>query len=302
MSPKLVPIFGAAAILGAGSWVGTIPELNVRPSDQKSSLDAHESHASSSLLGQFRTSISSWLWLRTDLYLHNGVQMRPMTEAEKLAGVRMQKAGQSENHLQEESAILTVVPAAERDFRGVLGDIEREVTAYKDMHEHGHNDARVALPLFRLMTWSDPQFVPGWVIGASVIAHEKSKQAYPMAFAYLTDGLENNPKSIAILTEIARLKLQEKKDFRGAIPYLESARMHWNASKRGNDDDLEAMLEGYRWLCLSYRETGEIERMRERALEGLQIYPDDMPLTRMSAKPPLMLKPEFWRDWYAGKI
>lgn len=228
--------------------------------------------------------------------------MRPMTEAEKRAGIRMQKAAESENHLQEESTILTVVPPAERDFRGVLGDLEREVTAYKDMQEHSHNDARVALPLFRLMTWSDPQFIPGWVIGASVIAHEKSKQAYPRAFAYLSEGLENNPTSIAILTEIARLKLQDKKDFKGAIPYLESARSTWNASKRANEDDTEGMLDGYRWLCLSYRETGDIETMRARAAEGLRIFPDDMPLTRMSAKPPLMLKPEFWRDWYAGKI
>src|SRR5579864_179950 len=79
----LVPTFAVVLMAGGGYAVSDLqPLVSPRASDM-AGLQAHETHASASLLGQFRTSFSSWLWFRTDLYLHNGVEMRQMTDDEK---------------------------------------------------------------------------------------------------------------------------------------------------------------------------------------------------------------------------
>src|SRR5688500_7510109 len=75
------------AMAGCGLFVATLGPI-LQPPEAPAGLDAHETNASASLLGQFRSSASAWLWLRTDLYLHNGVEMRPMTEWEKKSGVQ----------------------------------------------------------------------------------------------------------------------------------------------------------------------------------------------------------------------
>ena len=41
--------------------------------------------------------------------------------------------------------------------------------AYQAMANHKHNDPTAAMPMFRLMTWLDPTFVPGWTTGANIL-------------------------------------------------------------------------------------------------------------------------------------
>src|SRR5258708_9770874 len=111
--------------------------------------------------------------------------MRPMTDGEKGSGVKTEDAADDGHEkLIDESAVLTIIPSKDRDFRGILGDIERATNAYKDMHSHTHNDPIATLPLFRLMTWIDPSFIAGWVTGASVIAREQSKAGALKAINY----------------------------------------------------------------------------------------------------------------------
>ena len=82
---RFVPWAVIAAAVGAGAAAtGFRDEVN--PSIQGAGLEAGEQAAGASLLGQFRSSASSSLYQRTDLYLHGGVELRPMTEGEKQAG------------------------------------------------------------------------------------------------------------------------------------------------------------------------------------------------------------------------
>jgi hypothetical protein len=247
-------------------------------------LDAHETHAAASLLGQFRTSASSWLWLRTDLYLHNGVEMRPLSDEEKAAGHKG-VGGHDDGHeaIMNDDAIVTVVPAERDDFRGVLGDIEREISAYKDMKEHAHRDPKQALPLFRLMTWMDPQFVTAWVTGATVIARDTSEMGTAKAIAFLDEAETHNPNSCAVPTEKARLLISRRKDIRSAKHLLEIA------MKRGLKDP--ARLEeieksglnlAARLLALVYRDSGQVELLKEHLRSARTVFKDDLMLKRLA--------------------
>lgn len=106
-----------ALAIGAG-WNAVGLRDQVDPPHPVAGLDANDSSASASLLGQFRTTTSSWLWLRTDLYLHNGVELRPLTNAERSRGAK--GVGSSEKDLGQalnEDSVVTSIPSPDRDFR-----------------------------------------------------------------------------------------------------------------------------------------------------------------------------------------
>jgi len=303
---KFVPLAALVGIIGSGVFASTLtPVLN--PPVQPGDLNAHEEYASASLLGQFRTNFSAWLWLRTDLYLHNGVEMRQMTEEEKKSGLESTSAKDDGHHkLMDESTVLTIIPPRERDFRGVFGDIERATSAYKDMHDHSHNDPRAALPLYRLMTWFDPTFIQGWVTGAGVLQWDQGKegkQGALKAATYLKEGLKDNPKSVAILNELGQVYAARLHNFKSAIEYLEQARaVGRQKDEVAKQNEQESLEEAYRWLGLCYREDLQLQNMREVASEGLHLFKDDYVLQRLLVTPPMILKPEAQHNWIKQEL
>lgn len=274
-----------AVMAGAGYGVkGLKPICN--PVVPVAGLEAHETHGSVSLLGQFRTSVSGWLWVRTDLYLHNGVQMRPMLAAEHHRGVDSEHGSDGIDEQIKHGAVVTVIPSADRDFRGVLGEVERQVSAYKSMKNHTHNDPKSALPLFRLMTWIDPQFIPGWTVGASVLLRGQSQEAYGKALQYLGEGLEHNPDDIILLKEMGYIWTRPLHDLEKGKSYFERVRTNLRgASVAALDEDAqEAARDSYRWLVLIERDTMRREEAIKVAREGLELFPEDYTLSHTLAQ------------------
>ncbi len=284
-----IPALSVAVVAGMGAK-SLDPIVN--PKASINGLEAHETHASASLLGQFRTNVASWLWLRTDLYLHNGVEMRPMTESEKQSGDRDAKSSDKDGEMMHnDELITTVIPAKSHDFRGVFGDVERAVSAYKDMKGHKHNDPVQALPLFRLMTWLDPSFVPGWVVGGHVIGSQKKvKGSADLALAFLRDGLSHNPNSIALRAELGIRFLRYKKDMDNATSNLSAAIEQSRGAhiEQLDENDADALREAYQWLSLIYRETHQNEKMEAVASEGLSRFKDNRVLFRFLHEPPMI--------------
>jgi hypothetical protein len=217
----LGPTLACSAALATGLNVQSL-QKQVNPPARVAGLEAHETHASASLLGQFRTNGSSWLWLRTDLYLHNGVELRPLTEAERRIGRK--GVGSAEADLGKamgDDDVVTSIPSADRDFRGWFGELERATAPYRGMTNHTHNDPEQALPLFRLMTWLDPSFIDGWTTGATVIARERNKEGTRKSLQFLHEGLQANPGSVSILNNIAFIHITRQRDLATAVRYLE---------------------------------------------------------------------------------
>jgi len=292
-----IALFGMGGTGWLVSGVGSI----VHPPQPPPGLEAHETHAAASLLGEFRTGVSAWLWVRTDLYLHNGVQMRPMSDAERQAGVTSSSAAKDENaQLHNENSVTTVIPPKERDFRGVFGDVERQIAAYKDMHNHKHNNPKLAMPLFRLMTWIDPQFIPGWTTGAAVLSWgEKTKASQARAVDYLLEGLKNNPESVCILADLGHFEVARLQDPRKATEYLERARalgsQHFHQL---SEDDQDALQQTYRWLGLCYRDMKQPDAKRRVLLEGLSIFPEDTVMLSLYCPPPTVLTSKGSLRWF----
>ena len=232
--------------------------------------------ASASLFGQFRASMSDFLWLKVDKYLHNGVDLRGTTEAEQKRGADAVSSASSDgnraHHVGEET---TVVPSAARDWRGPFGSVERDVQPYKDMANHTHRDPKEALPLFRLMTLSNPHFIPGYTTGAAMIARDKTKFAEAQAF--LEEGQKNNPSSIEIAEGLGSLLTLRKRDFGAALPHLLRAVALGEArdAQSLSDDEREAYQNAFRTLVLNRREVGDNPAALAAAKQGLALFPDD---------------------------
>lgn len=291
---------GALCALGiAAGWqaIGLRDEVN--PPARVAGLEASETHASASLLGQFRTSTSSWLWLRTDLYLHNGVEMRPLTEMEQRGGRKgVGSSDQDLSKVMNDDNIVTSIPSPDRDFRGLFGDLERATAPYHGMEGHTHNDPKQALPLFRLMTWLDPNFVDGWTAGATVIARQRDEEGTRKALDFLNEGLKANPASIAIHNDIAFIYITRRKDLKTAVRYLESAH---EAGKRNaavlGEEDKEELAQVYRWLALCYRNLGRYDSMHAILEEGAALFPDDGVIEQLRNQPPSFLTEKGQKIW-----
>lgn len=274
------PIVAAVAL---GSQIGSVSSI-VNPPKRATGLEAQETHAAASLLGQFRTSFSSMLYLRTDLYLHGGVEMRPLSKQEMESGKKgVGHAADEETKIANDDVIVTVIPSAKDDFRGIFGDVERSVASYKDMVGHHHQSPTQTIPLFRLMTLIDPQFIEGWTTGGYAIVFEPKPGSVEKALSYSREGLANNPESIDILGQIAECYLKEVpqigykgRNYKEALPYLQKSRhVGIDHFKTLTTTEKESMQENYRREAVCYRELAMYPEMLEVSVQGLQVFGQD---------------------------
>jgi|GEM_PF-1800041 hypothetical protein len=284
----LSSIFGVVGIalclaLNNRLAVNARPELAAPAGLTMSQQKKLEEVAAASLFGQFRSNIADFLWLKVDKYLHSGVDLRGMTEEEK-RNERIRQLGHAEKGKdgnRQHSSETTVVLDKETDWRGILGDVERDIKPYMDMRNHNHRDPKEALPLFRLMTWSNPKFIPGYATGAVMIAREE--KAFNEAIAFIQEGENNNPESIEIQATFSYLLLRANRF--GGNGNFPAAAIHADKGVRLglardpsslSTDEVEALQDCVRWRVLALRESGEIEQARQAALQGLKMFPKDV--------------------------
>lgn len=272
-------------LLGVSVVSGTLVRLAVPYHTQRAEtldvLAIYDKKAMTSVFGEFRGSFALYLWAKTDEYTHGGVRLRPMTEREKRLG--NVHAASSADGLHTHTDETGVIPEPERDPRWLWGDIERQVKPYFDVRHHFHRPVREVLPLYRFMTWVDPTFVPGYLVGAQMILFD-NKRNLSQALAFLEEGARNNPKSIAIFTELGRYHLVHTKRYELAERYLLQAVENGAEWMPSNPFERDGLLHAYRWLALLAYKRGELGKMRTWAWRGLQRFPDDGVLKMLSTK------------------
>ncbi|MBC8138727.1 MAG: hypothetical protein H8F28_22840 [Fibrella sp.] len=266
--------FAGSALVRSATPVVEIRGAGMSPQMQ----ERLEESATASLFGQFRSSIADFLWLKVDKYMHNGVELRGLTAQEKKGDTPLARTAEEdvEGGFEQHAEETTIVPSAKKDWRGIIGDVERAVQPYEDMSNHKHRDPKETLPLYRLMTASNPQFVPGYVYGAAMISRDRTK--YPEALAFLREGEANNPNSIEIKAEIGMMHVAKIREYRAGIRPLAEAIVIASRRDPGTltDDEKEAWQNAYRWLVLSYRYTGDRKIAYQVAVAGLKQFPGDV--------------------------
>jgi tetratricopeptide (TPR) repeat protein len=252
------------------------PEYKVNP-DPLVMAELYEEHAVTSLMGEFRSTLSGYLWAKADEYLHGGVRMRPMTSFEISSGAYSASDGGDAGH--EHHQETSVVPEQSRDPRGYWGVIEREVKPWFDIRSHSHKPPEEAIPLFRFMTWVDPHFIGGYLTGSYLIfsAHDGNLE---QALSFLSEGLTKNPNSVALHTEYGRYMLNNVKDYHVAEHHLRRA-VELSDHVKSNEWEQDAILDAYRFLVLLLEREGKISEARSYAKQGLSKFPQDVILRRI---------------------
>ncbi|GMV64768.1 MAG: hypothetical protein AMXMBFR75_05730 [Candidatus Hinthialibacteria bacterium] len=173
------------AILLAAFLLVPFAIRNVEPTDYEPGI-GYSSEAQSTrntsaiarLFGELRTSMSDILFIKTERYMHSGVAYTKSLSDE----------GESESS--------TVIRTPEEDWRGFIGDLEREVKPWMDPKNHAeHSSSTEVLPWFRLMTLVNPHRIRGYRIGAFILMTSGVPDAVTQARDYISEGIRNNPEN-----------------------------------------------------------------------------------------------------------
>lgn len=101
--------------------------------------------------------------------------------------------------IEDDAGTPTMIRSAANDFRGFIGDLERQVQPYQAADEaHVHTDGTELLPWYRLLTLTDPHNVRGYMIGAWWLAGMEGGEKVEEAIAFLEEGIRNNPRSFQL--------------------------------------------------------------------------------------------------------
>ncbi len=93
----------------------------------------------------------------------------------------------------------TIIPTPERDFRGFLGRLHREVKPWRDPRlPHRHTAGTELLPWYRLATLGDPQNVRGYMIGSWWLKSMKDQKQITEALKFVEEGARNNPRAFQL--------------------------------------------------------------------------------------------------------
>jgi tetratricopeptide (TPR) repeat protein len=265
---------GCLVLLGGLVRAEIAPALESGTAPNWVHLEQAAESPTASLLGELRGGLADYLWMKADLLVHNGVELRALTEAEKRDQRRWQAtqaAGHDTPVVREEDEGTTVVPNREADHRGVLGDLERQIKPFMDMRSHTHRDPAETAALFRLMTWVNPHFTPAWLVGANVLCDNMGKKEEALAF--LREGAEKNPDNLELQSEIGRYLLWTFHDDPGAERQFRRAIEIGARHRAMPEDELDAWETAHKWLVIQYKRLGRQKEAREVAETAIRRFP-----------------------------
>jgi tetratricopeptide (TPR) repeat protein len=236
----------------------------------------HASHSMPmTLLGQFRTNIDAYLWLKTVEYLHGGITYRPFTEEERARGMHEHEhdMGGFAGHT---CGGPTLIPPEEKDWRGIFGNLERNLKPYRPGPAR-HSDPQELIPWYRIQTLINPSDVNAYATCAFFLADFAKEPE--QALAFLKEGLKNNPNSPVLHEAVGQLYFEKWNNYEEAIGYLRKAIAVGKQLRDREQMQDKAVADSFLFLARAYRETGELREALHTAEEGMREYPNN-PLIR----------------------
>jgi len=270
---------GIAAALGAAGLVarGMAPYLETEAHYTAGDIEQARESAALPLLGQFQMMSGDLMWLKTFEYLHSGIIYRMPTRREEASGVRSTEfTGMGAGVAHKDGPSL--VPAKDRDWRGVLGDLDRHIEPWRPGPAQ-HSDPKELIPWYQLLTKFNPHYIQAYTTGAffmSDFAQEPEK-----ARDFLEAGAKANPWSFEIQSALGKLYFDCFKQYmRAAEALAKSVELVKEEkaylTKRGDrfDEQQEQMLgETYLFLARSYAELHEYDKGLAACDAGLNEAP-----------------------------
>lgn len=176
-----------------------------QPGLSEGELSVRNESAFGQILGEVRATMSDLMFVKANRYLHAGIGYAPRARIDTLNEQKQMGAG--------DAGAPTTIRSAAEDFRGFLGNLEREVKPYRDTSQaHVHTELTELLPWFRLMTLSNPRFVRGYRVGGMTLVQDGK---WAEAQQFMDEGLANNqdnPEVFRLYQTIASLHRQGRRD------------------------------------------------------------------------------------------
>ena len=286
---------GILALLGGAYPLARFvrPTVAEKPAGMsREQSEALEEKAQASLFGQFRGSMSDFLYLQVDKYVHGGVDLRGMTAKEISRKERHVTSadGVETGTRQHDGTETTVVPDKVRDWRGVLGDMERNVKPYAPMAGHHHKDPHEALQIYRLMAAANPQSIRAYTEGGWLMNSVKG-QGPEVALKFMEQGARANPESIEILSNIGLLLTRYLARYDAGRDVLERGVRIGESRDPATltPDELTEFQNLFRYLVNNRKYARDLPAARRWARAGLKRFPGDVTCTK------------FLKDEAAGK-
>lgn len=179
------------------AWVRHIDPGDYEPEIGYSSeaQSSRNTSAVARLFGEFRTSMSDIMFLKTERYLHSGIAYQPHIQDEKTFNAKN---------------VGTLIRPPDQDWRGFIGDIEREIKPWLNPKTHAqHTRGAELLPWFRLMTLVNPHRIRGYRIGTFILMTSGDSDSTRQAREFLEEGIRNNPMSHELQFMVIRLLQHE---------------------------------------------------------------------------------------------
>lgn len=265
-----------AVCLGLAVIAGGLAE-KARPAVMITSQFSSEElrHASHSipmtLLGQFRTNLGAYLWLKTVDYLHGGITYRPFTAAEQAEGMREDSHSMS-GFAEHQCGGPTTIPSKDIDWRGILGDLERHLKPYRPGPAR-HGDPQDLIPWYRIQTIINPLDINAYVTCAFFLADFAKKPE--KARGFLEEGIKNNPGSPVLHEALGQLFFEKWENYDKAISSLQKAIALGKEMPQRDRMQEKALGDAYLFLARAYREKGELQVAHRIAEEGVAQCPDN---------------------------
>ncbi len=249
MITKIKFLFTLAVIGGA---LIAIPPLTARM--DKDVRRRNTGHAISSkspivlLLNSLQSSISDTIFMKTEVYLHEGVNYYSSDEEEHHhghGGIQPDHGAKLIDKMTSDSAVHqanthttetktsastrehtdsndllahedvehmhTSIPKKEDDFRGFLGDLERKVKPWRPEHIDDHGKGIELVPWYRTATLVDPHNIRCYIMGAWWLS---SNHMNDEAIRFIKEGIQNNPDDFQLRVMLGELyiKVDRKKE------------------------------------------------------------------------------------------
>jgi tetratricopeptide (TPR) repeat protein len=262
------------------------------------------------MLGEFRTGISDILMLKTERYLDNGIAYEAHVNAQILGAEDSAKAFDATLELREEAHVgeggaATLIATPEKDYRGFIGQLHREVKPWRDPSEvHQHSDGMQILPWFRVATLVDPRHIRSYTIGGYWL----SRQNNDASENFLLEGIRKNPDAFQLYLMLGKIYmnraremgenlfhpegaqravcLQARDAYREAAQLALAIRPHDNLENNPvwADHDDEDAWAAFRMAALSERQFGSKEAAVQLANEILEVAGEDGILRRLAGQ------------------
>ncbi len=193
--------------------------------------------------GEFREYLSDLSYLQADAYFH-GQGLR--CKSENCEENSQEKIHEHEHKEEHATLVKSLNP---------LLNISQAILINKHRHLSG-NEQKEMLPWFYFAVKLNPHNESAYTIGGFWLATHLNKT--DAAIKFLKQGLETNPDSWKIYSELGEIYIMQKKDYINAAYYFKRAK---NLADQQTVDRFDKKVI-YIFLAEAYKKTGEIEQAK----------------------------------------